>query len=167
MFCRFQEVVPLSVGNVLGSTNIALVERWMHLIQQTLNGNVMNLKQTNSMRSYIKSKSSPQSPFCDSVDARMNMSGSHQDNEFSMCNPGYYSASVRPSELKRPNDRYALLASKQMVGVFMSIWIRVELQRHVHDLKVSCVGCGLMGYLGNKVSQLIYGTYLGIIINTY
>ncbi|MCO5609274.1 hypothetical protein L7F22_063498 [Adiantum nelumboides] len=48
--------------------------------------------------------------------------------------------------------RFSLIASKQMVGVFMSVWVRSDLRRHVRNLKVSCVGCGLLGYLGNKGS---------------
>ncbi|XP_057450228.1 type IV inositol polyphosphate 5-phosphatase 7-like [Lotus japonicus] len=48
--------------------------------------------------------------------------------------------------------RYCLFASKQMVGIFLTIWVRSELKDHVRNLKVSCVGRGLMGYLGNKGS---------------
>lgn len=57
-------------------------------------------------------------------------------------------------------SRFTLIASKQMVGVFVSVWIRGDLRRHVHNLKVSCVGCGLLGYLGNKVSQLQETLYI-------
>ncbi|XP_059065580.1 type I inositol polyphosphate 5-phosphatase 8-like [Cryptomeria japonica] len=55
-----------------------------------------------------------------------------------------------PSE---PN--YCLVASKQMIGVFLCVWVRSDLRQHVRDIKVSCVGCGLMGYLGNKGSVSI------------
>ncbi|KAI5065382.1 hypothetical protein GOP47_0020077 [Adiantum capillus-veneris] len=47
---------------------------------------------------------------------------------------------------------FSLIASKQMVGIFISVWVRSDLRRHVRNLKVSCVGCGLLGYLGNKGS---------------
>ncbi|CAI0465871.1 unnamed protein product [Linum tenue] len=55
---------------------------------------------------------------------------------------------------RRPggHSRYCLVASKQMVGVFLTIWVRSELRDHVKNMKVSCVGRGLMGYLGNKGS---------------
>lgn len=46
---------------------------------------------------------------------------------------------------------YCLVASKQMVGVFLTVWVKSELREHVTNIKVSCVGRGLMGYLGNKV----------------
>ncbi|XP_051142283.1 type I inositol polyphosphate 5-phosphatase 4 [Andrographis paniculata] len=49
-------------------------------------------------------------------------------------------------------SRYCLVASKQMVGIFLTIWIRRDLRDAVRNLKVSCVGRGLMGYLGNKGS---------------
>lgn len=39
-----------------------------------------------------------------------------------------------------------------MVGLFISIWIRAELRTHIRDVKVCCVGCGIMGCLGNKGS---------------
>lgn len=46
---------------------------------------------------------------------------------------------------------FCLAASKQMVGVFLCVWVRNDLIRHISSLKVSCVGRGIMGYLGNKV----------------
>ncbi|XLR45053.1 hypothetical protein S83_029713 [Arachis hypogaea] len=49
-------------------------------------------------------------------------------------------------------SRYCLVASKQMVGIYLTIWVRSELKDHVQNMKVSCVGRGLMGYLGNKGS---------------
>ncbi|KAG2545298.1 hypothetical protein PVAP13_9KG423365 [Panicum virgatum] len=53
----------------------------------------------------------------------------------------------------QPNtSRYCLVASKQMVGIFLTIWVRSEIRNDVRNLKVSCVGRGLMGYLGNKGS---------------
>ncbi|EPS66339.1 inositol-1,4,5-triphosphate-5-phosphatase, partial [Genlisea aurea] len=47
---------------------------------------------------------------------------------------------------------YCLIARKQMVGIFLTVWVRTELREHVRNVKVSCVGTGLMGYLGNKGS---------------
>lgn len=59
-------------------------------------------------------------------------------------------------------SRYCLVVSKQMVGVFLTVWIRKDLREHVRNVKVSCVGRGLMGYLGNKgsisVSMLLHQT---------
>lgn len=52
-------------------------------------------------------------------------------------------------------SRYCLVASKQMVGIFLTVWVRSEIRGDVKNLKVSCVGRGLMGYLGNKVIQVM------------
>nr|XP_019708711.1 type I inositol polyphosphate 5-phosphatase 10 isoform X3 [Elaeis guineensis] len=46
--------------------------------------------------------------------------------------------------------RYSLIASKQMVGIFVTIWVRRELVQHIGHLRLSCVGRGIMRYLGNK-----------------
>lgn len=59
---------------------------------------------------------------------------------------------------------YKLMASKKMVGVFISVWMRKELLRKycISNVKVTSVACGIMGYLGNKgsvsVSMSIEGT---------
>ncbi|KAL5995507.1 hypothetical protein ACLOJK_025569 [Asimina triloba] len=50
-----------------------------------------------------------------------------------------------------PQD-FKCIISKQMVGIFISVWVRTELRRHVRHPSVSCVGCGIMGCLGNKGS---------------
>ncbi|MCL7046938.1 hypothetical protein MKW94_014645 [Papaver nudicaule] len=59
-------------------------------------------------------------------------------------------------------NRYCLAASKQMVGIFLCVWVRTDLYQHVSNLKVSCVGRGIMGYLGNKgsisMSMTLYRT---------
>lgn len=47
--------------------------------------------------------------------------------------------------------QYLRVASKQMVGLFIIVWIRSSLWRQVHNVQVSTVGCGLMNHLGNKV----------------
>lgn len=48
--------------------------------------------------------------------------------------------------------KYVRIVSKQMVGIYVSIWVRRRLRRHINNLKVSPVGVGLMGYMGNKVT---------------
>ncbi|KAK8956458.1 Type I inositol 1,4,5-trisphosphate 5-phosphatase 1 [Platanthera guangdongensis] len=57
---------------------------------------------------------------------------------------------------------FVRIISKQMVGIYISIWVRRSLQKHIQNLKVSTVGVGAMGYIGNKgsisVSMSIYQT---------
>lgn len=61
------------------------------------------------------------------------------------------SASMEDRDRQPGQSRYCLVASKQMVGIFLTVWIKRDLRDAVRNLKVSCVGRGLMGYLGNKV----------------
>ncbi|XAR58566.1 hypothetical protein NMG60_11014011 [Bertholletia excelsa] len=60
--------------------------------------------------------------------------------------------STENADGQRGKSRYCLVASKQMVGIFLTIWVKSDMRDHVRNLKVSCVGRGLMGYLGNKGS---------------
>ncbi|XP_022892768.1 type I inositol polyphosphate 5-phosphatase 2-like isoform X2 [Olea europaea var. sylvestris] len=64
---------------------------------------------------------------------------------------------VKPEKARSRNavksrPRYVRIVSKQMVGIYVSVWVRRRLRRHVNNLKVSPVGIGLMGYMGNKGS---------------
>lgn len=45
---------------------------------------------------------------------------------------------------------YRCVVSKQMVGILLTVWVRSDLRRFVRRPSVSCVGCGVMGCLGNK-----------------
>ncbi|CAL9045237.1 type I inositol polyphosphate 5-phosphatase 5-like [Musa acuminata AAA Group] len=76
--------------------------------------------------------------FIDSTD-----SGS--DDEY-YCHP--MSHVVSPEARRDAN--YSLVASKQMVGIFLSVWVRSELVPDVGHLRVATVGRGIMGCLGNK-----------------
>ncbi|XP_024010001.1 type I inositol polyphosphate 5-phosphatase 1 isoform X2 [Eutrema salsugineum] len=57
---------------------------------------------------------------------------------------------------------YVRIVSKQMVGVFLTVWVRRSLRKHIRNLSVSTVGVGVMGYIGNKgavsVSMSVYQT---------
>ncbi|XP_059625893.1 type I inositol polyphosphate 5-phosphatase 4-like [Cornus florida] len=68
--------------------------------------------------------------------------------------PLTYSGSISMGDGDRQpgNSRYCLVASKQMVGIFLTVWVKSDLRDDVRNMKVSCVGRGLMGYLGNKGS---------------
>ncbi|XP_058104208.1 type I inositol polyphosphate 5-phosphatase 2 isoform X3 [Magnolia sinica] len=67
-------------------------------------------------------------------------------------------------ECEKLQDRYVRIVSKQMVGIYVSLWVRKRLRRHINNLKVSPVGVGLMGYMGNKgsvsVSMSLFQTRL-------
>ncbi|XAR62239.1 Inositol-polyphosphate 5-phosphatase [Bertholletia excelsa] len=63
---------------------------------------------------------------------------------------------------RKRRPEYVRIISKQMVGIFLTIWVRRSLRKHIQNVKVSTVGVGVMGYIGNKgsisVSMSIYQT---------
>ncbi|XP_051129697.1 type I inositol polyphosphate 5-phosphatase 2 isoform X2 [Andrographis paniculata] len=59
---------------------------------------------------------------------------------------------AEPYHTAKSRPMYVRIVSKQMVGIYVSIWVRRTLRRHINNLKVSPVGIGLMGYMGNKGS---------------
>ncbi|XP_048226836.1 type IV inositol polyphosphate 5-phosphatase 3 isoform X2 [Ricinus communis] len=63
---------------------------------------------------------------------------------------------------RKRRSSYVRIVSKQMVGIFLTIWVRRSLRKHIQNVKVSTVGVGVMGYIGNKgaisVSMSIYQT---------
>ncbi|KAL5707899.1 hypothetical protein ACHQM5_018750 [Ranunculus cassubicifolius] len=98
------------------------------------------------------------------LDKRGRKDLSHYDHnldipDFSYEDDLYSVAGIPPPEGKL---EYRLITSKQMVGIFVSIWVKDELVQDIGHLRVSCVGRGIMGCLGNKgcisVSMSIHRT---------
>ncbi|KAJ7952646.1 putative Type I inositol polyphosphate 5-phosphatase [Quillaja saponaria] len=56
---------------------------------------------------------------------------------------------------KKSHPQYVRVVSKQMVGIYVSVWVRRRLRRHINNLQVAPVGVGLMGYMGNKGSVTV------------
>ncbi|KAA8514777.1 hypothetical protein F0562_017956 [Nyssa sinensis] len=46
--------------------------------------------------------------------------------------------------------KYSLIVCKQMVGIFVTVWVRTELVQHIGHLRTCYVPRGVMGCLGNK-----------------
>ncbi|XP_072979421.1 type IV inositol polyphosphate 5-phosphatase 7-like isoform X1 [Typha angustifolia] len=216
----FQEIVPLSAGNVLGAEDNGPARKWVALIRNTLNnlpGTSSNgslqtpspvpnpiiemdvdfegsSRQKNSSFFHRRSFQSlsrslrmdndimaPQPRLerrysvCDRMtfgsrpsdfDPNFRWGGSSDDENIAGDSPstisyspmsyGYGNASsMEERDRTAAHSRYCLVASKQMVGIFLMIWVRRQIRDDVRNLKVSCVGRGLMGYLGNKGSITI------------
>ncbi|RCV31133.1 hypothetical protein SETIT_6G152300v2 [Setaria italica] len=52
--------------------------------------------------------------------------------------------------MDQERDVFRCVMSKQMVGIFVSVWTRSGLRRHVRHAGASTVGAGVLGRLGNK-----------------
>ncbi|KAL5209852.1 hypothetical protein ABZP36_005475 [Zizania latifolia] len=122
----FQEVVPLSARNVLGADKKRVGMRWNELIRAALN----------------RSSSAPSSHH-DQRDAKGG------GGETTRQGPQKVHPVRRDGGGELARD-YRCVVSKQMVGILLTVWVRGDLSRFVRHASVSCVGCGVMGCLGNK-----------------
>ncbi|KAL4576518.1 hypothetical protein LXL04_012613 [Taraxacum kok-saghyz] len=144
----FQEIVPLNAGNVLGTENKSPAVKWLSLIHQALNTTTpelpLNYSPTTPVDHHhqIKSRAS----FSD----LLSLEDEFGQQEYQQ----YFNNGSNPSTNSdaKQNPGFCLVASKQMVGIFLCVFIRQDLRHHVSNLKISCVGRGIMGYLGNKGS---------------
>ncbi|XP_050204840.1 type I inositol polyphosphate 5-phosphatase 5 isoform X2 [Mercurialis annua] len=185
--CGFQEIVPLSAGNVLVIEDNEPAAKWLALINHALNKprldpdsppnsrlliNHDNIKDTkphklfnrNSLKvlskslkvdsSLIKVCNCPvESPprerhrlrkLNDCIN-KLDPSSSPEDDRSIR-----YSAEMPILPCAPTQMSYSLITSKKMVGIFVSVWVRRELVPHVGHLRISSVGRGIMGCLGNK-----------------
>lgn len=56
---------------------------------------------------------------------------------------------------RKRKSRYVRILSKQMVGLFITVWASRSLRRGIQNVNVSTVGVGAMGYIGNKVCSVV------------
>lgn len=161
----FQEIVPLNAGNVLGAENDGPATEWLSLIRQALNSkgdqdsfrfcsNSSEVKHSSASKDDQQAGLRPRVSFSDllALEDELGCQDSEKltNSNTSLCEDGVPSAlriSCTPM-----HHSYSLAASKQMVGIFLCVWVRADLFKHISNLKVSCVGRGIMGYLGNKGS---------------
>ncbi|XP_022970700.1 type IV inositol polyphosphate 5-phosphatase 7-like isoform X1 [Cucurbita maxima] len=147
----FQEIVPLKTRTVVGAEDKSKATNWNLLIGKILNDKYgcpwltpMMMNTGTGDEDYTRNPKKPISFAGDQT-------------------PIKFPARIPANQLFG-GSRYVLLASKKMVGVFTSVWIRRDLLRkyYISNVKVCSVACGIMGYLGNKgsvsVSMSIEGT---------
>ncbi|XP_021642894.2 type I inositol polyphosphate 5-phosphatase 8 isoform X2 [Hevea brasiliensis] len=159
----FQEIVPLNAGNVLGAEDNGPAVKWLCLIRQALNRNKndQEFPQYYKNATEAKHSSSPQADQQACFKPRVSFSDllsledelGNEDFKRLLCLSEEGSPSPPCFSAGSPmRQHYCLAVSKQMVGIFLCVWVRSDLYKHISNLKVSCVGRGIMGYLGNKGS---------------
>ncbi|XP_058099089.1 type I inositol polyphosphate 5-phosphatase 8 isoform X2 [Magnolia sinica] len=153
----FQEIVPLNAGNVLGAEDNGPAAKWLSLIRKALNSS--SRRDLDFGQNYNRATTPPEEPnqkprvsFSDllSLEDEIEEEGLEFSEDFPSIADFFSSGLPRSGSTTRGS--YCLAASKQMVGIFLCVWVRNDLNRHISNLKVSCVGRGIMGYLGNKGS---------------
>ncbi|KAL2523466.1 DNAse I-like superfamily protein [Forsythia ovata] len=143
----FQEIVPLKAKTVIGAEDSTEATNWNLLIGKTLNDKYG-------------------CPWLTPLVNPIATENYHKEGIFdSERQPSISGQTTIPMrEQQNQCSKYKLMASKKMVGVFISVWMRKGLleKYNIAGVKVCSVACGIMGYLGNKgsvsVSLSIDGT---------
>ncbi|KAF1876035.1 hypothetical protein Lal_00006666 [Lupinus albus] len=187
----FQEIVPLSAGNVLVIEDNEPAAKWLALISQALNrpkneysdssDSGTTSKNLNNNSKDSKSSASVnffQKPSLKAISRNYRAEGS---SLLKACNCPIDPPSRDRRRVRKFSDplskldcdihgessveellaiaeipssptqtKYSLISSKQMVGIFLTIWTKKELVPHIGHLRVDSVGRGIMGCLGNK-----------------
>ncbi|KAI9117071.1 hypothetical protein K1719_012070 [Acacia pycnantha] len=183
----FQEIVPLSAGNVLVIEDNEPAAKWLSLINQSLNkpkNNVFSLDSSSDSRTSTQNNSKDTKSHFFQKSSLKELSRNYRADSslLKSCNCALDSPSREQGRrLRKRNDllnkldpplyrdpsmdqfhsiaeippppketQYCLISSKQMVGIFLSIWTRKDLVPHIAHLRVDSVGRGIMGCLGNK-----------------
>ncbi|XP_074321714.1 type I inositol polyphosphate 5-phosphatase 5 isoform X2 [Silene latifolia] len=176
----FQEIVPLNAGNVLVAEDNEPAARWLALINLALNRQhheSMYSSCESSPSSKISKDS--KSNFFQKPNLKVLSKNLRVDSSLvktcNCCLDSLIPEVRRPRRIHdnpfqhRYNTRveeffaivpdapafsglaeYRLVSSKQMVGLFLSVWARKELIPYIGHVRVSSMGTGIMGCLGNK-----------------
>ncbi|KAM2028606.1 hypothetical protein ACFX16_040210 [Malus domestica] len=175
----FQEIVPLNAGNVLVLEDNEPAAKWLALINQSLNKSPEGCSTSKSSLGGSRFSSKPSlkkvskafrteskrrlkscnCPFelerkyskdfcfrCQQPNINEDDLSSEPDEDGS----NVFDISEISMASTTNQMKYSLIASKQMVGIFVTIWARKECIQYVSHLRISCISRGIMGCLGNK-----------------
>ncbi|KAL5538769.1 hypothetical protein UlMin_045374 [Ulmus minor] len=156
-----QGIVPLNAGNVLVLEDNEPVAKWLALVNQSLNkpskvalrgtpsvgGSLFFTKPSlkKACNCPVKLEKKHSNELCCSFQQLNN-----RDVDFSLEEDD---DGLNSFEIPSNNHmKYNLVASKQMLRIFLTIWIRKELVQYVSHLRTCCISRGIMGCLRNKTS---------------
>ncbi|WIA30981.1 hypothetical protein OEZ86_001026 [Tetradesmus obliquus] len=176
----FQEVVPLSAGNVIAGPSSAGADAWDYVLASTLNGDewagrnfgrtfgsnmasqamYLNLERLGAQAYNVLSTQA-----ANVVGSMEKMwTGAGTEGAGAARNGGAASAAQQQARLEQAlassefgEDEYVQVVSKQLVGVYLTVWARKRTARHIRGVQTTSAATGFGGYLGNKG----FGGYLG------
>ncbi|XP_074304922.1 type I inositol polyphosphate 5-phosphatase 8-like [Silene latifolia] len=150
----FQEIVPLNTKSVIGMEDYTDARKWNLLVGKTLNNREGCVWLSSTLTPLTNDEYQYAKPENSGRQTRLRRSTT----------PLRERSNPQQGEQDGSSNAYKMMASKKMVGVFLTIWIKRDLLRKYRfsNVKATPVACGLMGYLGNKgavsVSMSIDGT---------
>eukprot|EP00884_Botryococcus_braunii_P001968 jgi/Botrbrau1/11772/Bobra.0195s0097.1 len=166
----FQEIVPLNASNVVMGASLEAAATWDRLIEAVLNkGSPPSPSPRENGHVIIRSRSSSANlhdaaPDFFSLLDQDGLNGAASANgnpDTTLDVLAAFNQEPSPSKLANghaaPNNdllnsnaAYLQVAAKQMVGLYLSIWVKRGLVPHIRGVQVTSVGTGVLGYMGNK-----------------
>ena len=160
----FQEIIPLTAGNVLTAHDSAMTEMWENVIDNALNGNAANQESTRRRGAFAES-GYERAAFAASERNAAQLLGkkasdwvSFDDND----EDGLFGAEedvASPVSSSKDVAMYRPVAQKQLVGVYVTVWVKATLLPQIKEVRVSTVSTGInigLGVLGNKGAAAVW-----------
>ncbi|KAL6176332.1 hypothetical protein ACLB2K_052966 [Fragaria x ananassa] len=173
------EIVPLNAGNVLVLEDNEPAAKWLALINQSLNKSTNGSSRLTaslggslffskpSLKKVSKSFRTESKRKLKSCNCTYELERKHSKDFCFRCQQPNINEDDLSSEPDEEGSngfdiseifissttsqmKYSLVASKQMVGIFVTLWARKECVQYVSHLRISCISRGIMGCLGNK-----------------
>lgn len=170
----FQEVVPLSAGNVIAGPSSEGADAWDHVLAATLNGDAwasanagrtfgssvasqaayLNMGSQAAYAAYsaIASQAATVVGAMDKVWAGgsglEDEGGSQSGSADAQQQQARLAVALQSSE--DGDDVYVQVACKQLVGLYLSVWARKRVARSMRGIQATSAATGWGGYLGNK-----------------
>ena len=140
----FQEIVPLHVDKVLAGKDAAATEAWEEVLDRALNGDAARQGATKRRGTMVDYDASYGNDAGEGGGA--STSGTTSWVSFD-------DADVSRRAKSKAEPTYRPVAQKQLVGVYITVWVKTSLLSHLKDVRVASVATGFnigVGVLGNK-----------------
>jgi len=165
----FQEIIPLTPGNVLAVQDSAQTEMWEAVLDRALNGDAANQESTRRRGAFSESsyeRAASRTSAQNVQDATPDASWVHFEDDANDDNDLFQAMDARNARPRLPAvptmkgvAMYRPVAQKQLVGVYVTVWVKATLLTHVTEVRVSTVSTGInlgLGVLGNKGAAAVW-----------
>ena len=165
----FQEIIPLTPGNVLAVQDSAQTEMWESVLDRALNGDAANQESTRRRGAFAESsyeRAASRTSTQNVQDATPGASWVNFEDDANDDDDLFQAMDARNARPRPPAvptmkgvAMYRPVAQKQLVGVYVTVWVKATLLTHVTEVRVSTVSTGInlgLGVLGNKGAAAVW-----------
>ncbi|EFJ47134.1 hypothetical protein VOLCADRAFT_105199 [Volvox carteri f. nagariensis] len=152
----FVEIVPLNAGNVMGVWGTAQVDAWDRCLAVYLNGEEWAAERYGPSAAAVASQAAAAAAAATALlETKWQGGGNTAPDGGAATAPNGNTPNGAVNGgggggTSGSDEEYVQVASKQLVGVYLSVWVRRRLLPAVRGVQVTTVATGFGGYLGNK-----------------